>query len=184
MRRSLPTPVRPRAATALGLVLLIVTGCGTSATVPDGWTRLERDAYALALPPGWSVSGEGGATLAATGTAESDGVTESLSVQVDPTATGDIEAVVEALIQPFRLRSARDYAEVGRRDVEVPGAAEATVVEATYLPDDAEVPLRAAFLVALSSDGGPLVVVHHRAPEPVWDPETSAAVIEAVELRS
>ena len=150
--------------------------------MPDGFTELEREAYALAYPSDWEITADEPGRVGITGVREISGVFESMIIQTDDTWSGDFDAVVRALVNPFRLFRVDDWQQTADEDIEIAGAQHARLVEGTYASPEAEGRIRTQFIIAIASDDAPLVFVDLSAPESIFDEATATQIRQSLSV--
>lgn len=174
-----------RVRTALALLLpLLLAACsgGSGSEVPDGFSVLEREAYTVAYPSDWEITADEPGRVGITGVQQVSDVFESVIVQTDDTWSGDFDAVVRALVDPFRLFTVDDWQQTADEDIEIAGARYARLVEGTYASPEAEGRIRTQFIIAIASDDAPLVFVDLSAPESIFDESTAAQIRESLSV--
>ncbi|MEE8602171.1 hypothetical protein [Euzebya tangerina] len=155
----------------ISLVLIVgLQACsfGGTADVPDTWTTIAQDSFEVSVPPDWTLRGNQPGRVDVVGTAEEDGVPEGLQVQVGP-VSGDLELAAFGVIEQFKLTVAEDYEELDQRRIDVAGADEAILVDATFV-DAADTPRDRQWDVFATTDGAEqLVYLSLKAPQSVFD---------------
>lgn len=170
----------------IGALLITISLLGTAcapggATVPDGFAELQRDGFAVAYPETWRLTADEPGRYGLTGVREVGGVPESVIVRTDPTWSGDFDAVVRALIDPFRLFEVDDWQQTAEEDVEVEGARWARVIEGSYASPEAG-RIQTMFVIAIADEDSPLVLLDLSAPEEVFDPDMAAAIRQSLRV--
>lgn len=176
MRRRLAwTDMRTGALFAVVLALAAGACSPGGAEVPEGFVTLDRDGFTVAHPGDWRLTADEPGRYGVTGVREVGGVPESIIVRTDPTWTGEFEAVVRALIDPFRLFEVDDWQQTADEDIEVDGARWARLVEGSYASPEAG-RIQTMFVIAIADEDSPLVLLDLSAPADVFDPGTAEAI--------
>jgi hypothetical protein len=174
------------AAMRIGALLitisLLATACSTGGSeVPEGFVELARDGFAVAHPDAWRLTADEPGRYGVTGVQEVGGVPESMIVRTDPTWSGDFDAVVRALIDPFRLVEVDDWQQTADEDIEVEGATWARLIEGSYASPEAE-RIRTTFIIAIADEDSPLVLVDISAPDAVFDADVAEQIRRSIRV--
>ena len=172
----------PTLALALSLLAVGCSFLGGGGEIPDGFTAIERDVFTAAYPPGWNITADEPAQVAATGPDSVGNVFEGMLVQVDDEFFGDFDAAVQALIEPFRLLQAEGWEEIDDRELDVPGAVRSRLIDATYDSEIFDGRMRQQSIMAIPEEGGPLVFLQIRTPADIFDEALAAQIVDSLSL--
>lgn len=168
----------------LTCVVLIGAGCSDDTpAVPDGYTMLERDEYSFAYPNDWEITDDQPKGVAVTGPDSLDNVFETVIIKVDEEAYGDFDAQVLAITEPFRLFEVDGYEELDNQSIEVPGASNATIVDAQYDTELTGGKIRQRMIFATAGPDDPLLFIDIAAPEEVFDAQIAEQVTSTLAVR-
>ncbi|CAN5246132.1 hypothetical protein BH23ACT9_BH23ACT9_10580 [soil metagenome] len=180
------SPHRVRAGRALLalLALLAVSGCtacGATASVPEGFTVMETTGAAVGAPPGWTVRIDEPDRLLVVGQAVSGDAVEAFDLKIG-NFSGDFDAAVLGITDPFRFGTVEDYQLLDERDATVAGADTARLADGTYLDDSSE-RTRQWDVFATVDGATQLVYLSLKAPESVFDEDVMAQILQSLEVR-
>lgn len=176
----------------LALVLLAALaagGCGggdsQGAPAPDGWERVNAAGLSLAHPPSLSSRPEGerlkpNAAMELVGP-EGGQVPPTLFVFVERGPVGTLQMRQEILTGVLKAKL-KDVSFDSRRDLEVPGAAAARVLELTYTSrPPANVPAR-QLEVTIQMEEGPQYAIRYGASEKHWEAEEVQRMLDTLRV--
>jgi hypothetical protein len=179
--RDTDTPARPEEETTLvrpwlvGLVVLgtVMTGCrggGGEVEVPDGWQTATFEGGSVSVPDDWQPGDPVGSEVVnLVGPDTEAGPGPGVRVRVTDRDAAPFDAVLQLAATSLAAQF-EDLAQRGERDVDVPGAEEARVVEYSYIvaTDTGELTVREQMLVAWYGEDRQLQL-RVEAPEDVFD---------------
>ena len=184
MTTATPTP-RRRAALLAAVMAVLLAGCtgGGSATAPDGWTGIEREEFAFAIPPDWQVRVDEPEDVQTVGTAQVGDSIEAVDARVGNYEGTDVALAAQAALDVFRLSGPEDVETAEEEPVEVAGADEAVRFESTYAAEGAEERIRQWDVFASAEGSTRIVYLSLKAPESVFDEARMTSVLESLEIR-
>jgi hypothetical protein len=175
----------PRRTVLLAVVLLVlVAGCtsGADAIVPDGFTAIERDEMAFALPADWQVRRDDPEDIEAIGTAQVDDSVEAITVELAEYTDVDLAAAARGVLT--LLRASVDDADMGQPEpIDVAGADEAVRFESSYASQLTDGRIRQWDVFASVDGSTQLVYMSLKAPESVFDEARFTSILQTLQLR-
>lgn len=174
----------------LGLVLLaalVAGGCGGDtgdAAAPDRWKRMEAAGLSLAHPPSLSPRPEGerikpDAAKELVGP-EGEQVPPRLFVFVERGPMGTLQMREEILTGMLKAKL-NNVSFESQRDLEVPGAAAARVLELTYTTQQSATPAR-QIEVTIQTEEGPQYAIRYGASEKHWNGKQVQRMVDTLRV--
>jgi hypothetical protein len=166
-------------------LLALAISCSGGEDVPEGFADVSGPTYAFAYPEQWQVADDADLSdgVVVFGDPGPGTVRPQATLVVDETFTGDFDTAVDGLLNLASVEF-ENREVVGDETIDVPGAAEARLLEATYVEqgDGGEaVVVRQYDLFAVDQQGN-LVYLYTNAAEEDFDDATFRAIVESLEL--
>lgn len=168
---------------AVLLALLALGACsGGEAAVPDGFVTLERPVFSLAHPQGWERVLDTDDAVQVRGPAGEGDIQPAATIRVDREFSGDFDHAVDGVDELGALTARPDRDLIRDEPIDVDGAEQARLLEATWDAADDGVPMRAYDVFALTPDGL-LVYLSVVSAESDFDESTSRSIVDSLSVR-